>query len=253
MSKKRIVGVILALFMVFSIPTPGFAAEDTTGAMATNEVATTVVEEEEELGSVKFDPELDVKEVIQIAFVGEEGLDAYKEPNNENDALATLEPGVVLYVYEIEKVEVNDTIVEWLKVKVDDSEIFYFIERDLIVYVSEDSGYVWTPPVVYSGGEGSSGGSGYSGGGGSGNSGYYRITEFCSACNSPRGTDITASGHAYLGGAAFNDAPLGATIHVEGRGSFTVMDRSGARCVDIWTGWSDSCHCSGNSFAYVTW
>lgn len=65
--------------------------------------------------------------------------------------------------------------------------------------------------------------------------------------------NCTASGEEpYIGGVAFNHAPLGSRIHIIGYGDFIVNDRCGidSRC-DLYLGDVDSCYAFGIRYAEI--
>ena len=78
-----------------------------------------------------------------------------------------------------------------------------------------------------------------------------RVTYYCPSCNSPRGSHKSASGARLREGyVAYNGAPLGSTIELDGK-KYKVVDRCGIpNTVDIFKDTS-SCHCSGVRYATV--
>lgn len=85
---------------------------------------------------------------------------------------------------------------------------------------------------------------------------YYEIrmniTAYCSACNSPKGSTKTASEiPAYVGSVAMKGVPFGTKIHIEGYGTFTVLDRPGNNVVDVYVGTMDKCNCKHAGYSGV--
>ena len=72
-----------------------------------------------------------------------------------------------------------------------------------------------------------------------------RVTYYCPSCNSPRGSHQSASGvRLREGHVAYNGAPLGSTIKVNGK-EYKVVDRCGIpNTVDIFKE-TRTCQCSG--------
>lgn len=85
---------------------------------------------------------------------------------------------------------------------------------------------------------------------------YYeislRVTAYCSACNSPKGSRQTASGvSAYVGSVAMKGVPFGTNIHIEGYGTYTVQDRPGNNVVDVYVGTMDNCNCDTAGYSGI--
>lgn len=241
MKKFLVLMVILAL-MIF--PTVALAAD-------VPSEPTTITQEETVDGAIEYSGELDTKEVTEIKYVGDEGCLLYSTSSTLTEPVGSLEKDVVLYVDDLVSTEEGGQTVVWCYVKIDDSGNFYYVNIEQTKSISSvDSGYVQPVRTIVnssSGGMSTSGNNNASGGA----SGSYKITYYCSACNSPGGNAVALSGsHAFPGSCASNDFPLGSTIHVEGYGDYYVNDRMGrSGVIDIYVGDRDSCSCSGTGRA----
>lgn len=78
--------------------------------------------------------------------------------------------------------------------------------------------------------------------------GKYTVTYYCSACNSPKHSNIVSlqGSNAYVGSCASNSFPLGSYIYVEGVGTLFVNDRmKHGGMIDVYRGEYDKCECTG--------
>ncbi len=82
----------------------------------------------------------------------------------------------------------------------------------------------------------------------------YRITCYCSACNSPKGTQ-TASGERATEGVTVAVHPTkysrNKQIYIEGIGSRLIQDKHGnsANVIDVYVGNCSVCRCSSHPFS----
>ena len=83
----------------------------------------------------------------------------------------------------------------------------------------------------------------------------YRITCYCSACNSPKGSTQTASGEIATEGVTVAVHPTkysrNKQIYIEGIGSRLIQDKHGnsANVIDVYVGNCSVCRCSSHPFS----
>ena len=248
--KKFLIMMVITLLVI--IPSIAFAADDEN----TTEYSPEITQEEHSAiaeGDTTYQGELDTQDIKEIRYVGETGACLYTQIEGTKIATTFIEKDTVLYIQDW--VTLDDGT-QWAYVKLDETNYCYYIFKDNIVIESSvDSGYIQPIKKVSSQGnkdistysengtESSTGGDSYTR--------TFRITAYCSACNSPRGSTQTASGiSAHWGVVACNDLPLGTHIFVPGYGEAVVADRCAkSGVVDLYIGTTDSCHCSSAGFS----
>ena len=221
---KKIFIMLMVILCLMVVPMTAFAADET---------AKTDIEK---LGSTDFVAELDTAEVTEIRYAGDYGATLYTDSQTNSKIAGRIDKDTVLYIDEVIKAETEDGIgTIWKAI----SEV--------------GSGYVAPMrTIVKSSNGGSAVPSNNNASGGSSGGGSYKITYYCSACNSPRGSNTVAlsGSHAYVGSCASNSFPLGSTIYIEGYGTYFVNDRMGrSGVIDIYMGDRDTCTCSGTGYA----
>ena len=85
--------------------------------------------------------------------------------------------------------------------------------------------------------------------------GKYRITCYCSACNSPKGSRETASGLNATEGVTVAVHPSkyvkNKAIYIEGIGKRVIQDKHGnsANVIDVYIGETNNCKCSSHPYS----
>lgn len=248
--RKFIITMVITLLIV--VPSIAFAADDENtieySPNITQEEHSTIVE-----GDTVYQGLLDTQEVKEIRYVRETGACLYTQIEGTKIATTFIEKDTVLYIQDW--ITLDDGT-QWAYVKLDETNYCYYVFKDNIVIESSiDSGYVQPVKAVSNekgiASNGSSENSVESFTGGDSYTRTFRITAYCSACNSPRGSTQTASGRtACWGTVACNDLPLGTHIYVPGYGEAVVADRCArSGIVDLYIGTTDSCHCSSAGFS----
>ena len=85
--------------------------------------------------------------------------------------------------------------------------------------------------------------------------GKFRITCYCSACNSPRGSRETASGATATSGVTVAVHPSlyqrNKSIYIEGIGNRVIQDKHGnsSNVIDVYVGECNSCRCSSHPYS----
>ena len=247
--KKFLIMMVITLLII--IPSIAFAADENT-----TEYSPDITQEEHSAiaeGDTAYQGELDTEDIKEIRYVCETGACLYTQIESTKIATTFIEKDTVLYIQDW--ITLDDGT-QWAYVKLDETNYCYYIFKDNIVIESSiDSGYVQPVKAVSnekgSASNGSSENSVESFTGGDSYTRTFRITAYCSACNSPRGSTQTASGRtACWGIVACNDLPLGTHIYVPGYGEAVVADRCAkSGVVDLYIGTTDSCHCSSAGFS----
>ena len=215
------------------------------------------------IGDVTYHAECDIQEVSEIRYIAEDSTKVRTQPITSMLPQATMNKDSVIYMIDIVESVNNTDEVQWAKCIVDNTAEIYYIDFEDTKAVSEvGSGYVQpVPQVSY---ESSSNGGSSSNSvnpstpvnNGGGNSRTIKITAYCSQCNSPRGSNQTASGSgAYIGSCAMKGLPFGTVVHTP-YGDFVVEDRPGNDVLDIYVGDTGSCNCSSAGYHgvhTVTW
>lgn len=240
---KKLITAIVVVLCVISLPLTSFAFWIPSGTQT-------------------VDRRLDTAEVSEIRFAESTGCDVKLIPATSSATVTTLDPGTVLYVDNIFTSETDDdnNKMLWCKAKIDDSGNYYYIDLEETTAVvnaasialekkSEPLSSTELTSIVDTGDYDIATQSQTQPTKTITNDrrGTYKITYYCSACNSPRGTNRVklAGSHAYIGSCASNSFPLGSTIYVEGVGNLYVNDRMGRKGkVDIYRGDMSSCNCN---------
>jgi 3D (Asp-Asp-Asp) domain-containing protein len=85
--------------------------------------------------------------------------------------------------------------------------------------------------------------------------GKFKITCFCSACNSPKGSRQTASGANATAGVTVAVHPSlyekNKRIHIEGIGDRLIQDKHGnsTNVIDVYVGECNTCQCSRHPYS----
>ena len=86
--------------------------------------------------------------------------------------------------------------------------------------------------------------------------GTAKLTFYCSACNTPKGSNDGAYGPVQMGDIAADPRywKRGSRVTIEGLGTFRVRDTGGAikgrGRFDVWRGWKKKCDCSKSGVQY---
>lgn len=188
-----------------------------------------------------YDASLDTEEIIEIRYAGDSGSYLYETASMYASSVGFVENNTVIYIKDFIEVNEENSSIMWILAKTNQSENFYYIRFNETAPTSDvDSGYNSVDIKVSDNVDSNTP-----------NSNQYKITYYCSACNSPSGNIVALAGsHAFVGSCAANDFPLGVTIHVEGYGNYFVNDRVGKNgVIDIYMGDYEGCSCSGTGFA----
>ena len=85
--------------------------------------------------------------------------------------------------------------------------------------------------------------------------GKFKITCYCSACNSPKGSTETASGETAKAGTTVAVHPTlyskNKSIHIDGIGDRLIQDKHGnsSNVIDVYVGDCKICKCSSHEYS----
>lgn len=207
--------IILTTIIISLVPTISLASGGDTDVVET--------------GYEKFDPKLDIEDVVEIRL-SKDGIVRDGVFGNE---MFTLNDGDYIYVLgEEDTVNIEGVDYTYLKINLKDGQVGY-IWSELTTY----------PKPIYVAPKTSSAGNDIV----NSNSGGYQIskevTAYCSACDK---SGVTASGKPLAWGrVASNDFPIGTRLYVPNYGDCVVEDRmrDGGK-VDVYIGDYEHCQCS---------
>lgn len=244
-------GLMIALCLVMMLGTCLTTAQ----AAEVDETEQTAADE---IGSVEFDPELDTKDITEIRYAGDNGCYIRLSPIKQADSVGRLKKDVVLYIIDVVELNENGMDFVWVKAKVCDDGVYYYIPFEQTKTESEvGSGYkehtVSVSNVSSKSGKSAEMSSAPFGE----NGGLFTITTYCPCAVCNGGYTGTAIGTSVTPGRTIavdpSVIPLGTTVYIEGVGTRIAEDTGGAikgNKIDLAVGSHGE---FGKWTAHVTW